>query len=425
MSGLVYILCAHSTEKARRLNRLGHEHANLVVAAVPPDHQVRLGDLARAVLLELGKRFDVVGESGPFTSREISARAWMAAHGVTDLVITGAERISVELAHQLHKFASSVGVRVTLVEYAEASTNLGRWLELVPHERSTIDELIGLWDDREAASESTGGWADWPQRSSFPCVPTAHGGLFRPDCRRFLRPVDFRIVDSLYTRTFASALAVFETPMRKRHPQQVSRLFLGVIDDYPDPDALVTAARAIQAAGLRTKWAVDVDELAVRYAGQRAGLSAYSPTDWEALHVFVRTDAPAVLALISSGLSIAEVLKARIGDVSPGSTAVMLHDPESTGRPVVARAQVFLEAHRMKRTLSGASPSDPLFAYRGRTSKSNLQRCKDVALMAASTAGVPSTLRSSAHHDSADPVARARACGVTFRVTDRVRSKTC
>jgi hypothetical protein len=180
---------------------------------------------------------------------------------------------------------------------------------------------------------------------------------------------------------------------------------------------LVIAARALQAAGLLNDWIIDVDEAQLRRVAQRLASTVIAPAEWDRLNVFVRTDAPAVAALTGSRVPLVEVPRLRIRDVEPHGRSVTRPDQ---GVFAIAREGAgLLRAHLERRLLCGAGPHDPLFEYRDRNAKSAVQRCRDVALMAARVSGVTSEVRAAWDSRATTPVAKAKSVGLTFRAAVR------
>jgi len=154
-----------------------------------------------------------------------------------------------------------------------------------------------------------------------------HAVLFRSECRKLLHPADFTTVDALYRAAFADGWAATEHPQRKRHPLHLARCAHRWFDQLADEDAVMTAMRGIQAAGLRNGWHIDLDEKLLRRSAVIEPRNALiQPADWPALHGYVRTDLPALCAVVAAGIGLKTASALRMNQTDKTGTTITVGD---------------------------------------------------------------------------------------------------
>jgi len=424
MTGLVHVTAVRTTELARTINGLSRHDPGVLVVGVPPERQVRMRELAKGVLMALGKRLDLPSASGFNAALDSDMQAWVGVSGITDLIVTEAERLPLPVACELSVLMEALGVRIWLVEYEPVRRRLGRLFELTSATEVDLSDFEAHWFSSLPAP-SAAAVAPEPLKV-FPRVPCAHGVVFRAECRRLLRSADFATVDQLYRSVFRQTESVLESSTRRQHPQRLAALFRSEFRRIPDPDALVTTARAMQAAGMLARWNVLVDELRVRSAAVLEPRDATRPpSEWAKLSAFRRTDLPAACALLASDLTPDQVAMTTLGAVAEGAAAVAVtgEEGEQVAVAVPEEGRVYVRAHVLRLRLGGAGDGEQLFLNFGSSHKSARERCNGLARKAAAQAGFQVKRPLEGRSESDHVVKQVAGLGMTFKAFDRKREK--
>ncbi len=417
MSGAVHVVAVRSTVLSRAINGLPGGNAGVLVVPVPPERQVRMRVLAKAVLMALGKRFDVPGASGFDAALDADMQAWVGVRGITDLVVTEVERLPMAVAGELLDLMRPLGVRLWLVEYEPVRHRLDPLLNAASAVEMDLAAFEAHWLGRRPTLRAVNEDPVAHLRM-FPPVPCTHGVAFRADCRRLLRAPDFAIVDALYRDAFRSTESRLANVTRQQHPQRLAALFRSEFRRIPCPDALVTVARAMQAAGFLSRWNVIVDELRLRSAAVRVARHATRPpTEWLKLDAYRRTDVPAVCTLLTSGLGPQNVLDATVASVGPDAAVVEIVSDNGamTSLSVDRDGRSFLAAHVLRRRLGGASDEDLLFAGVGARRTSAQMICSKITKKAAVEVGFDAIRRLDATAVPDHVVKEVARLGLTFK----------
>lgn len=360
MTGVVHVIGGRDTQRSRHLAQAGQgDPATVVITA--SGRQPTLLSLSREVLIALGKDFDLdPNRKGSDTGRWRDAQAWLQTRQVDDLIVCEAQRMSLATLNDLLTFAHDVVARLWLVEYEPVSHRIEVALAGVAHATMPMNEFEQRWTRPLRRSVNA---TDEPDQPDFPAVPRAIGLIFRDTCRRLLAEDAFVVVDKLHAETFAAAHFATSDSNRRQHPQRLAWVFRSAFVRLADPDAVVTAARAIEAAAFLNSWNVTIDEFRLRNAALSVPRTAtFSPNDWATLHKYPRPDAPAICTLLASGIPHPMLSTITLNRVASDGATVEGRTPN--GAPAEAqinpKGRGFIIAQVARRRLCGATGTDLL-----------------------------------------------------------------
>ena len=358
----------------------------------------------------------------PETSLAVEMQAWIGATRIRDLIVPEAERLPLTVACEVASLMSALGVRVWLVEYEPARHRLDPLLNSASVTTMTLANFEAQWlGDAASASAGKPATALAQRREAFPAVPQSHGVVFRAECRRLLREADFAVVDGLYREVFGLTEKALADDCRRQHPQRLATLFRGLFRRIPNPDAVVTAARAMQASALLEGWNVIADELRLRSAALLDPREATRPAaEWSKLNSYGRTDLPALCALLASDVTPTQVGRLTVGGVdTEACRAVLFDDPVDEHLPLLESALFYVRAHVLRLQLGGARDGDLLFPGLGTSVKSATERCNTYTRKAASEVGFRVVRRLEGRIETENVVKQVSRLGVTFKSFDR------
>jgi len=409
---------------ARALNALPAQRLGVLVVPLPAERQVHLPTFAKATMMALGKRFDMPGGPRGDTSFAVEMQAWVGAKAVRDLILTEAERLALPVACAVADLMRELGVHLWLVEYEPARHRLDPLLALTSGIDMTLADFEARWLNAPGANVPC---VPVPRfrLETFPAVPQAHGVVFRAECLRLLEEADFHIVDGLYRDVFRLTASALADGNRRQHPQRLAIMFRGLFRRIANPEAVVVAVRAMQAACLLEGWNVLVNELRLRSAAVLDPRAATRPTEeWSKLNAYSRTDLPALCALLASELTPDQVGRLTLGGVGQdGEWASLIDNGEEVSLPVHPCARHYVRAHALRLRLGGRSDHDRLFPGIGTSVMSARERCNVLTRKAASEVGFKGVRRHEGRIDAGNVVKHVSGLGVTFKSFDRKSAK--
>jgi len=345
----------------KQLLGLNQPRSGVAVVALPSLRDYyRWTAVSRLFLSALGKSHHVsIWKRGTL---EMDLRSWLAAYRITDVVLLEAQRTRPIVQGPLIEFFATVDVKLWLVEYEPTDGTWRDTLQPWPVDEHDLGALTALLSRRPAPRAPK-----TPTPSSpppFPTVPRSPGAMFLSDCANMLTPEEFAVVDDVHRSWFDRAMDVFNGPQSLLFNEQLATLFRAGFLSLAEPDGVVTVARAIEAASHIYGWHVAVDEPRMRHRAEHTPRAAHrTAEEWARLNLYVRTDIPAVAALIGSDVPTETVARIRLGDIDP--TFEHVTDPVTKiVYPITGPARPYLAAHVLRRSFDPDDDGDDLIPPR-------------------------------------------------------------
>jgi hypothetical protein len=325
-------------------------HPPLVTGAVwveaRPDLR-RLHVLAGDLLAALGKRRDIAGKGRNEQDDVRHAVAWAAAHSLTDLVISEAQRLHPLILRSLITLAGDVHARL--------------WLLHRPPRDDAFVRALG----RRGAVEAE--LADVPLPAAapvpldaepleLPAVPADEFMTFRHSYMRMPNPDDAARTDAHFTATVGRCDRMLGEAGASQ--QTVADLLHRLLNPAPDDARLTVELRALQTAAWHHDLYVKINLPRLLHSEERPRIPL---ADADAALVAYRQPHRALtVAVTRAGRDLTDIGALRLRDAAEDGSALDVAGERITVGPHTARAVL---AQRQLRLAAGTRPDDALLPY--------------------------------------------------------------
>ena len=325
-------------------------HPPLVTGAVwveaRPDLR-RLHVLAGDVLAALGKRRDLAGKGRNEQDDVRHAVAWATAHGITDLVVTEAQRLHPQILRGLITLASDVGARLWLVHRPPREDTFVRALT---RRGATEADLTDVPVPAAAPQ------APIAEQAELPAVPAEEFTTFRVSCQQTLPAEDATRVDAHFTATAARCDAALRDAGATR--ATVADLLHRLLNPAPGDAQLTVAMRALQTAAWHHDLYVKIDLPRLMHSEERPRIPTAEAD--AALAAYRQPHRAITVALTRAGADLTDITAVHLRDAADDGSALHVSGERIAVGPHTTRAVL---AQRELRAAAGAGPDDPLLPY--------------------------------------------------------------
>jgi hypothetical protein len=307
----------------------------------------RLHVLAGDVLAALGKRRDLAGKGRNEQDDVRHAVAWATAHGITDLVVTEAQRLHPLILRALITLAGDVGAQLWLVHRPPREDEFVRALT----RRGATDAALAAVPLPAAAPQ-----APVVARAELPAVPAEDFTTFRNSCQQTLSPEDAARVEAHFTATAARCDAVLGNAGANR--ATVADLLHRILNPAPADAQLTVELRALQTAAWHHDLFVKIDLPRLLHSEERPRITTAEAD--AALAAYRQPHRAITVALTRAGRDLTDITAVRLRDAADDGTSVKVAGEGIAVGPHTARA---VRAQRQLRVAVGAGLDDPLLPY--------------------------------------------------------------
>jgi hypothetical protein len=307
----------------------------------------RLHVLAGDVLAALGKRRDLAGKGRNEQDDVKHAVAWATAHGITDLVVTEAQRLHPLILRGLLTLAGDVGARLWLVHRP-------------PREDAFVRVLVRRGatgaDLTDVPLPAAAPQVPVAEQVELPAVPAEEFTTFRNSYRQALPAEDARRVDAHFTSTAARCDAALRDASASR--ATVADLVHRLLNPAPGDAQLTVELRALQTVAWHHDLYVKIDLPRLLHSEERPRIPTAEAD--AALAAYRQPHRAITVALTRVGRDLADITAVRLRDAADDGSALDVAGERITVGPHTARAVL---AQRQLRVAAGAGPADPLLPY--------------------------------------------------------------
>jgi hypothetical protein len=354
----VVVYAEPDVERTRGLHRAWEGHqARIAVAAPYGPHE----HLPAQVLDALGK--DISLSSGRVHGQNGTnlAAAWITAIGITDILLTGAERLSLEEVRGWVRWLAGFGVRSWLL-FATSTPrrpepSLAAAFEMLADdwgaERQPESRLLRHWPTAPAGARRTG----TSHAPEHPFVPRVQGPMFIPTCQSILAPDAFDDIERRFdalVETIRSDVAPIEG---RNANDRVCAVIRRHLDATRSTDEGVLVAVAAQVAALvPAGWHVSVNLQRLTAALEVLPRTGRADAEgwWQRLLAYRDPLVGTVAALYMADVDIIDQTHLTLGGVSVASNGRVSVCRPSGGKVILGEEQgIFLRAQLAFRQLHG------------------------------------------------------------------------
>lgn len=339
----------------------------------------RNGWMSKDLLAAMGKRFDVSGKLRNDQEYTALVPVWLAAHDISDVVISGVETLLLDHLHHLALLAHGSGVRLWLVADHVASAALhelaAAWPMFGMSRRDFDAHWSALPEQPETAEGLAGLGQDWPAE-----VPYVDFPVFLSEARSRLAPDEAEAVASGFLKAFEETHRILEAGDDEVLDEDtVADMLRTLLRDCTTRPEMVTCVRAFQTAAFVDRWLVlvDLDTFLSSGSDHLAALAA-NPETWRSLRAYTQPYRAAACALVAAGadldslesLRLADLLDNRLGTdlaldrlPAPGDAdaACSSNGGSADGLDLPRGSEVFVRALVLQRLAGGATADDNVF----------------------------------------------------------------
>lgn len=307
----------------------------------------RLHVLAGDLLAALGKRRDLAGKGRNEQDDVRHTVAWATAHGITDLVVTEAQRVHPLILRGLITLAGDVGARL--------------WLVHRPPREDAFVRALTRRGATEAQLTDVPVPAAAPQAPivapvELPAVPAEEFTTFRHFCQQTLPAEDAARVDAHFTATAGRCDAVLREAGATR--ATVADLLHRLLNPAPRDAQLTVELRALQTAAWHHDFYVKIDLPRLLHSEERPRIPTAEADS--AVAAYRQPHRAITVALTRAGADLTDITAVRLRDAADDGSAVHVVGERIAVGPHTARAVL---AQRQLRVAAGAGPADPLLPH--------------------------------------------------------------
>lgn len=337
------------------LNSLNNLEEGVVSFRVRPDYNAHFGIVAYDIMSAMGARDDVSGRGGK-SKNTLDLPVWLVANEIADVIVCGAEGLSVEVLHDLAATAFLTRTTFWFVFDHELPERL---LEAVAEwcpEPIDEGEFNAYWkwlaETRSARPEleEVGVWPRQLPHEEFP--------LFLAEVRRQLPTGQADVVEE----EFRSTVAIGRERISELEPvteEALASILRDQLKGSSHPAQTLTRIRGFQVAAFHLGYLLKVDHAALLASELADFHSAVSdPESWKLLRAYRQPFRGAVNACLAAGVEVEDAPTIKVGEVSTDGASIT-----TGGRriEVPSGAEVFLRALLLQRLADGAGPEAQLF----------------------------------------------------------------